>query len=134
MSVWKELGYCIIIYLAALQNIPGQYYEAAKIDGAGPVATFFKITLPLLSPTTFYILIMMTIMSFNVFGPIYVMTGPPPGGPLGTTNVVVHFLYEESFKLWKLGYGSAIAFIVFLIIFILTRVQKILVEKRVHYD
>jgi len=134
MSIWKELGYCIIIYLAGLQNIPGQYHEAARIDGAGRLQAFFRITLPLLSPTTFYVLIMMTITSFNVFGPIYVMTGPPPGGPLSTTNVVVHFLYEESFKMWKLGYGSAIAFALFVIIFILTRLQKVLVEKRVHYE
>lgn len=134
MSIWKELGYGIIIYLAGLQSIPGQYYEAARIDGAGRLRTFFRITLPLLSPTTFYVLIIMTITSFNVFGPIYVMTGPPPGGPLSTTNVVVHFLYEESFKMWKLGYGSAIAFVLFVIIFILTRLQKVLVEKRVHYE
>ncbi len=134
MSVWKEFGYCIIIYLAGLQNIPPQYYEAAWIDGASPIKTFFKITLPLLSPTTFYILIILTITSFNVFGPIYVMTGPPPGGPLGTTNVVVHYLYEESFKLWKLGYGSSIAFVMFMIVFLLMRLQKVLIEKRVHYE
>lgn len=133
MSIWKGLGYNIVIFLAGLQNIPTQYYEAAKIDGAGPFRLFRNITLPLLSPTTFYILIMSTIVAFEAFAQVWIMTGPPPGGPLGTTKVVMYYFYEQSFELWRLGYGASIAFIAFLIILALTIFQRRVLEKRVHY-
>lgn len=132
MSIWKGLGYNIVIFLAGLQNIPTQYYEAAKIDGAGPFRLFRNITWPLLSPTTFYILIMSTIVAFEAFAQVWIMTSPP-GGPLGTTKVVMYYFYEQSFELWRLGYGAAIAFIAFLIILALTILQRTVLEKRVHY-
>lgn len=132
MSVWHNVGYCIIIALAGLQNIPEQYYEAARIDGAGDGRIFWSITLPLLSPTIFYLLITQSIIAFNTFTPVYVMT-QPPGGPLGSTSLLVFYLYEQSFRLWNLGYANAIAFVVFLIVFMLTRVQKKYIERRVHY-
>lgn len=133
MSVWKGIGYNIIIYLAGLQNIPAQYYEAAKIDGAGKYSIFRNVTWPLISPTTFYILIMSTIVAFETFAQVWIMTGPPPGGPLGTTKVVMYYFYEQSFELWRLGYGAAIAFFAFLIILVLTIFQRVYLEKKVHY-
>ncbi len=133
MGIWKALGYNTVIFLAGLQNIPKTYYEAARIDGASRTQTFFKITLPLLSPTTYYVLIMSAIFAFETFTQVWIMTGPPPGGPLGTTKVVMYYFYENAFELWRLGYGSAIAFIAFLIILCLTILQRLFLEKRVHY-
>ncbi|MEO0076108.1 MAG: sugar ABC transporter permease [candidate division WOR-3 bacterium] len=133
MSIWKGLGYNIVIFLAGLQNIPNTYYEAAKIDGAGRFRLFKDVTWPLLTPTTFYILIMSTITAFEAFAQVWIMTGPPAGGPLGTTKVVMYYFYEQSFELWRMGYGAAIAFIAFLIILALTIFQRQFLEKRVHY-
>jgi len=133
MSIWKGLGYNTIIYLAGLQNIPAVYYEAADIDGASKIKQFFKLTLPLISPTTFYVIMMTTITTFQVFSQIYLMTGPPVGGPLGTTKVIVYYLYEKGFgESNDLSYASAIALVLFAIIFSLTMFQKRL-EKKVHY-
>jgi multiple sugar transport system permease protein len=133
MAVWHNIGYCVIIALAGLQNVPGQYYEAAKIDGASAWKTFRHVTLPIISPTIFYLIITQSIFAFNTFTPVYVMT-QPPGGPLGTTNLVVFYLYEQAFKLWNLGYANAIAFVIFIIIFLLTQFQKRFIERRVHYE
>ncbi len=134
MSVWKSLGYNIVIFLAGLKNIPDVYYEAARIDGAGPFQTFRNVTVPLLSPTTFFVTIMTTIISLQVFAPIWTMTGPPPGGPLGTTTVVIYYLYQKGFEEYQVGYGSAIAFVFFIIILLITIFQKTVLEKRVHYE
>jgi multiple sugar transport system permease protein len=133
MGIWKALGYNIVIFLAGLQNIPQTYYEAARIDGASRFKTFWKITLPLLSPTTYYVLIMSSIAAFETFAQVWIMTGPPPGGPLHSTKVVMYYFYENAFELWRLGYGAAIAFIAFLIILGLTILQRVFLEKRVHY-
>ncbi len=133
VTIWKGLGYNTIIYLAGLQNIPNVYYEAADIDGAGKIKQFFKITWPLISPTTFYVLMMTTIVTFQVFSQIYLMTGPPIGGPLGTTKVIVYFLFEKGFgESNDLSYASAIALMLFAIILTFTLFQKKL-EKKVHY-
>ena len=133
VTIWKGLGYNTIIYLAGLQNIPNVYYEAADIDGAGKIKQFFKITWPLISPTTYYVLMMTTIVTFQVFSQIYLMTGPPIGGPLGTTKVIVYFLFDKGFgESNDLSYASAIALVLFVVILGLTLLQKRL-EKRVHY-
>jgi len=133
VTIWKGLGYNTIIYLAGLQNIPHVYYEAADIDGAGKIKQFFKITWPLVSPTTFYVLMMTTIVTFQVFSQIYLMTGPPIGGPLGTTKVIVYYLFDKGFgESNDLSYASAIALVLFAIILTLTLFQKRL-EKKVHY-
>jgi len=133
VTIWKGLGYNTIIYLAGLQNIPNVYYEAADIDGAGKIKQFFKITWPLISPTTYYVLMMTTIVTFQVFSQIYLMTGPPIGGPLGTTKVIVYFLFDKGFgESNDLSYASAIALILFVVILSLTLLQKRL-EKKVHY-
>ncbi len=133
VTVWKSIGYNSIIYLAGLQNIPKSYYEAAEIDGASKVKQFFRITLPLISPTTFYVLIMTTIVTFQVFAQVYLMTGPPIGGPLGTTKVIVYYIFEQGFgEAQNLSYASAIALVLFLVILTLTLIQKKM-EKYVHY-
>ena len=133
VTIWKGLGYNTIIYLAGLQNIPKVYYEAADIDGAGKIRQFFNITWHLISPTSFYVLMMTTIVTFQVFAQIYQMTGPPIGGPLGTTKVIVYYIYDKAFgESNDLSYGGAIALVLFVIILTLTLFQKKL-EKKVHY-
>jgi len=134
VSVWRGIGYNIVIFLAGLQNIPDEYYEAARIDGASPRQAFWRITWPLLSPTTFYVLLSTTIVSFQVFTQIYLMTGPPIGGPMGTTKVTVYYLFEKGFDAGgNMGYASAVALILFAIILTLTLIQRRVVEQRVHY-
>lgn len=132
MGIWKALGYNIVIFLAGLQNIPKTYYEAARIDGAGRLRTFWNITWPLISPTTYYVLIMSSIAAFETFAQVWIMTSPA-GGPLGTTKTVMYYFYENSFDLWRLGYGASVAFIAFIIILVLTIVQRVFLERRVHY-
>jgi multiple sugar transport system permease protein len=133
-NLWRGLGYNIIIFLAGLQNIPNEYYEAAKIDGAGRVQTFWKITWPLISPTTFYVVIMTTIVSFQVFTLVYLMTGSPVGGPLGTTKVLVYYIFEKGFESGgDMGYASCVALVLFAIVLGLTLIQRRVIEKRVHY-
>ncbi len=134
VSVWRGIGYNVVIFLAGLQNIPEHYYEAARIDGAGRFGIFRNVTWPLLTPTTFYVVVMTTILSFQVFAPIYLMTGPPVGGPLGTTNVIVYYLFEQGFDAGgNMGYASAVALVLFAVILALTLFQRKVVEKRVHY-
>jgi multiple sugar transport system permease protein len=133
-NLWRGIGYNVVIFLAGLQNIPNEYYEAAKIDGAGRFHTFWKITWPLISPTTFYVLIMTTIVSFQVFTLVYLMTGPPVGGPLGTTKVLVYYIFEKGFESGgDMGYASCVALILFVIVLGLTLIQRKFIEKRVHY-
>lgn len=134
VSAWRGIGYNVVIFLAGLQNIPEQFYEAATIDGAGRRHAFRHVTWPLLTPTTFYVTVMSTILSFQVFAPIYLMTGPPVGGPLGTTNVVVYYLFEKGFDAGgNMGYASAVALVLFAVILALTLFQRKVVESRVHY-
>lgn len=131
MSVWKGLGYNIIIYLAGLQNVPQHLYEAARIDGANRWQLFRHITWPLLTPTSFLILIMAIINSFQSFTQIHVMT---QGGPLGSTTVIVYYLYQQAFQQFNMGYGSAVAMALFVIILTLTLIQTRVLGPRVHYQ
>lgn len=132
MSVWKGLGYNVIIFLAGLQNIPSHLYEAAKIDGASRWQQFRHITWPLLSPTTFFIFVISTIGSFQVFAQIYMMT--PRGGPLKSTMVIVYYLYQKAFEQFEFGYALAAAFVLFMMIFSITLFNKLYLEKKVHYS
>ena len=133
VTVWKSIGYNTVIYLAGLQNISNSLYEAAEIDGANKFRQFWKITLPLVTPTTYYVLMMTTIVTFQVFSQIYLMTGPPVGGPAGTTKVIVYYIFEQGFgEAQNLAYASAAALVLFLVILVLTLLQKRL-EKNVHY-
>jgi len=134
MSVWHGLGYNVLIFLAGLQSIPQYYYEAAALDGAGRWQSFRHVTWPLLSPTTFYVLLMSTITAFQVFIQVYTMEGATGGNPLGTTRTLVYYLYEKGFAEWEMGYANAIAFVLFLIILGLTLLQRRVVERRVHYQ
>ena len=120
VSVWKLVGYNMILFLTGFASINAQVYEAAKIDGAGKIGTFLKITLPLLSPTIFFVILITTISSFQVFDLIYLMT---EGGPENTTNIVVYWLYKNAFEFFNIGKASAIAYILFVIIFVLTIIQ-----------
>lgn len=134
VSIWKSIGYNTVLFLAGLENIPGEYYEAARLDGAGRWATFKHITWPLLSPTTYYVLIMSTITSFQSFALVYVMTPPPGGGPLGTTNLLVFYLYQKAFDRFDIGYASAISVFLFLVLLGLTILQRRLAGRRVVYE
>lgn len=134
VSVWKSTGYNTVLFLAGLENIPETYYEAAKLDGAGTWGTFRHITWPMLSPTTYYVLIMSTIISFKTFALVYVMTPPPGGGPLGTTNVMVFYLFQKAFDRFDIGYASAISVFLFLILLTLTIIQRKIAGRRVHYS
>lgn len=134
MSVWHSMGYNVLIFLAGLQSIPRDYYEAAQLDGAGRWKSFWKITWPLLSPTTFYVLLMTTITSFQMFIQVYTMQGPVGGNPMGSTRTIVYYLYEKGFSDWQMGYANAIAFVLFLIVLGLTVIQRQVLEKRVHYQ
>jgi ABC-type sugar transport system permease subunit len=119
-SVWKTVGYNLIIYIAGLQAIPPQFYEAALIDGAGLVQQFRRITIPLLASTTTFILIYNTILAFQVFDQVFVLTG---GGPADSTNVVVLELYRQAFQRYNFGYASAEAMVLFVIIMGITALQ-----------
>lgn len=130
MSLWGAGG-GIIIYLAGLKNIPKVYYEAAEIDGAGVIQRFFKITLPLLSPTLFFQLIMGMIGSFQVFTQSFIITG---GGPNDSTLFYVLYLYNNAFRFWKMGYASALAWVLFAIIMFLTWLNFKLSKRWVNYD
>ena len=127
-ALWKNVGYFSVIFLAGLQGIDVSYYEAARVDGANRLRTFRHITLPLLMPTTFFVLVMGVILSFQVFGLVYVMTG---GGPVGATKVIVFYLYEQAFVFFRMGYASAVAYVLFAIIFALTLVQFRLMGRHV---
>ncbi len=130
MGVWKTMGVNMVLFSAGLDGIPNQYYEAAEIDGAGPWRRFWRITLPLLAPTTFFILVMSMIGSFQVFDLVYVLTS---GGPLGSTKVLVFYIYEEAFKYFDMGYASALAYVLFAIMFVLTLMQVKFMKKRVDF-
>lgn len=120
MMIWVGLGYDLIIYMAGLQSVPKDLYEAAEIDGAGKLRKFLNITVPQLAPTTFFLFVTRTIHSFEVFTPINLMTH---GGPGDSTNVLVYYVYVQSFQFYKFGYGSAVAWVLFLIIFLVTLAQ-----------
>lgn len=121
VNIWFNVGYSMIIFLAGLQNIPKELYEAAEIDGAGAFRKFFNLTVPLLSPTTFFILVTTMINSFKVFGTVNIMT---QGGPSGdATTVLVFHIYRSAFRYYKMGYASAMSIVLFLMIFIVTLVQ-----------
>ena len=120
VSAWKLIGYNMVIFLSGFSTINQNVYESAKIDGASPIDTFFKITLPLLSPTIFFVLVITTISSFQIFDLIYLMT---QGGPLDSTNVLVYWIYKNAFEFFNIGKASAGAYILFLIVLVLTLVQ-----------
>jgi len=130
MTVWQGVGYNMILFLAGLQGVPSQLHEAAKMDGAGSWQRFWKITLPMISPTTFFVVIMLLIGSMQVFSEPYMMTR---GGPADATNVLVLHIYNTAFQFFRMGEASAISFILFVIILIVTLIQ-FKFSKWVNYD
>jgi ABC-type sugar transport system permease subunit len=117
LGVWKWVGSTMVIYLAGLQGIPAQFYEAAAIDGASKLRQFWHVTLPLLKPVTFFIFVTQTISSFSVFAQVYVLT---QGGPGFATTTIMYEIFEEAFQKFHMGYASAMAFVVFAMIMALT--------------
>ena len=130
MSIWQTVGYNMVIFLAGLQGIADQFYEAAEMDGATAWQKFRHITLPLLSPTTFFILITATIGAFQAFNQIYIMTN---GGPANATRVILLHIYILAFRLFKIGEAAAVSWALFLILFILTLINFLIARKWVHY-
>lgn len=120
MSIWLVLGYCVMIYSAAIQALPDDVYEAAMVDGATGIQSFLKITIPMLRPTTFFLVVTSIIGSFKVFGQINIMTN---GGPGTSTNVLVYYIYKSAFSFFKMGYASAVSWVLFALIFIVTLIQ-----------
>lgn len=130
MSVWKAMGYYAVIFLAGLQGIPTHLYEAASIDGASGWQRFWKITLPLLSPTMFFVLVISIIQAFQVFGQIFIMTR---GGPGNATQTIVFFIYNNGFVWFRMGYAAAASWLLFAVIFAITAVQALWQRRWVHY-
>lgn len=125
LGIWKGIGWVMVIYLAALQGIPNELYEAAEVDGANPVQTFFKIIIPLIKPTTFFILINLIIGAFGVFIQVMMITN---GAPLGTTDVLLNYMYNRAFSDFEFGYASAISVIIGIVIMVITLLQKRLLK------
>lgn len=131
VSVWKLIGYNMIIFLSALAGISQSMFEASKIDGANAFQTFKNVTVPLLSPTIFFVVIITAISSFQVFDLIYLMT---QGGPLDSTNVLVYAIYKNAFEYFNAGKASAIAYVLFVVILVLTLIQWDLRKKLVYNE
>ena len=131
VNVWKSLGYYVLIFTAALQGIPSYLYEAAALDKAKPVSVFFKITLPMLSPTLFFLTLTGVIGSFKTFECVSLMTG---GGPADSTNTLVYELYQQGFVFYKTGYASAMGVVLMAIVGVMTLVYFALLQKKVHYQ
>jgi len=130
LGIWKGIGWSMLIFLAGLQGIPKEIYEAASLDGANSWKKTIKITIPLMVPTILFELVMLTIGGFNVFLSVYVMTG---GGPMGSTEVLSSYMFKEAFDYFHFGYGAAISVIFFLIVFTISQLQRKLLSKRSLY-
>lgn len=132
MGVWQNLGYVAVIFLAGLQNISSEYYEAADVDGARPFQKFRNITIPLLSPTTYFLLILTTIEAFKIFLQIYVLYGAS-AGPNNSGLTLLYYMFNKGFTDFRMGYATASAYVLFLIIFLFTLIQMAF-SRRVHYE
>ena len=130
MFIWQNIGYYMLVYITGLQSIPKDLYEAADIDGAGKWQKIRYLTIPLVSPTTFFLFITGIISSFKIFDAIQILT---KGGPGTSSSVLVHYLYKVSFEFYKIGYGSAISIILFLVVVIITVLQWRGQKKWVNY-
>jgi sn-glycerol 3-phosphate transport system permease protein len=128
--LWKNMGFIATVYLAGLQNVPRDLYEAAAIDGSGPWHTFRKITFPMLSPVTFFLVITTTIGTFQAFDIIALMTG---GGPGNSTTILSWFIYQQAFKAFDAGHAAAAAMLMFVVLIIITALQARFLERKVHY-
>jgi multiple sugar transport system permease protein len=130
VSIWGGVGGAMIIYLAGLQAIPQEIYDAAMVDGAGPVRRLFSITIPLLNPSTFFLLITSVIGAFQQFGLPYLMTN---GGPLGRTTTIAYHLYTSAFRNFEMGYAAAMSYVLFGMIFVFTLIQMRFSNRDISY-
>ncbi len=130
-SVWKDMGFYGLIFLGGLKSINPQYYEAAQVDGAGWAQRFFKITIPMLTPMIFFVMVISLINAFMLFPQVMVMT---EGGPHGATQVILERIYTYGFSYYEMGYASALSWMLFVIIFVFTYIQQKLQKKWVVYD
>ena len=131
LTLWKNVGFTMVIYLAGLQAIPAHLYEAAEVDGAGAWQRFRHITVPLVSPTTFFLLVIQMIGAFQLFSEAYVMTR---GGPAQATLTIAYYIYQNAFEFGRMGKASAIAWVLFVIIFLFTFLQNRFQRHWVHYE
>lgn len=131
VSVWKGLGYYVLLIMAAIQNIPTSVYEAAEMDDTPKIRTFFKITIPMISPTILFVTVVATIASFKVFDSVSIMTG---GGPLNATNTLVYYIYDYAYRYGKPGQACAAGVILLIFICLVTFLQFKVSKKRVYYQ
>jgi multiple sugar transport system permease protein len=131
LTLWKNTGFTMVIYLAALQGVPRELYDAAEVDGANAWQRFRRVTLPLISPTTFFLFIIQMIGAFQLFTEAYTMTR---GGPAQSTLTVVYYIYQNAFQFGRMGKASAIAWFLFVFIFIFTWLQTRLQRRWVYYE
>ena len=131
VAIWKGIGFNFLLFLSGLQSIPREFYEAAKLETNSWFHQFRYITLPMLSPTTFVVVLLAIIGSFQSVDLVYIMT---QGGPANRTNVIIHYVYQQGIASWRLGYGSALSFLLFAVLLILTVVYLLFMEKRVQYE
>lgn len=137
VAIWKSLGYNMVIFMAGLKNIPHEYYEAARIDGASRWQLFRSITFPLLNPTIVFVTVTAVIGSLQVFTPVALMTSSSAGeagGPINSTRVMVYQIYSTAFRSNQLGYGAAQAFILFALVLVVTVIQLRVTRRDVSYD
>ena len=131
LTLWKNTGFTMVIYLAALQGVPQELYDAAHVDGASAWQRFRNVTFPMISPTTFFLFVIQMIGAFQLFTEAFVMT---QGGPAQSTLTVVYYIYQNAFEFGKMGKASAIAWFLFIFIFLFTLLQTRLQRRWVHYE
>ncbi len=131
LTLWKNTGFTMVIYLAALQGVPTELYDAAKVDGASAWQRFRFVTFPMVSPTTFFLMVIQMIGAFQLFSEAFVMT---QGGPAQATLTIVYYIYQLAFEFSQMGKGAAVAWVLFIFIFIFTFVQTRLQRRWVHYE
>jgi multiple sugar transport system permease protein len=131
MGLWMGVGYSLLLFLAGLQTIPNALLEAASIDGAGPFTRFWRVTWPLLTPTTFFVAVTSVIGTLQMFGQVYMMTG---GGPDFASSTTMYYLWEQAFQWNRMGYASAMAWVLGAIVLIMTMLQFRLSRRWVHYE
>jgi multiple sugar transport system permease protein len=131
LTLWKNTGFTMVIYLAALQGVPQELYDAAQVDGASYWQRFLRVTIPLISPTTFFLLIIQMIGAFQLFTEAYTMTR---GGPAQSTLTVVYYIYQNAFEFGRMGKASAVAWFLFIFIFLFTLLQTQMQRRWVYYE
>ena len=131
ITIWKTTGFFMVIFLAGLQSIPADLYEACRIEGAHPWQTFWRVTFPLLSPTTFFVVLTGIMTSFQNIDLIYVLTD---GGPADATNVIVYYIYQYAFRFWDVGVGSALTSVLFFFLLLVIVLGVVVLQRRVFYE